>query len=59
MESDWSQGADVPSSVKSSYVTYRTNLRNLPTTVTKPDFSTLNNQSIAEWDINSLMPTKS
>jgi hypothetical protein len=58
VESDWSQGADVPTSIKSSYATYRTNLRNLPTNVTKPDFSTLNNQSIAEWDINSLMPTK-
>jgi len=58
VESDWTQGADVPSAVKSSYVTYRTDLRVLPTTVIKPDFATLNNQSIGEWDINSLMPTK-
>ncbi len=58
VNSDWSQGADVPSAVKSSYATYRTDLRDLPTTVTKPDFATLNNQSIGEWDIDSLMPTK-
>ncbi len=56
--SDWSQGADVPSALKSSYTTYRTDLRELPTTVTKPDFATLNNQSITEWDIDSLMPSK-
>ncbi len=58
VESDWTQGADVPSAVKSSYVTYRTDLRDLPTTVIKPDFATLNNQSIGEWDISSSMPTK-
>ena len=58
VNSDWSQGADVPSDLKSSYATYRTDLRDLPTTVTKPDFATLNNQSIGEWDIDSLMPTK-
>jgi hypothetical protein len=58
VESDWSQGADVPSSLKTEYATYRTKLRDLPTTVTKPDFATLNNQSIGEWDIDSLMPTK-
>ena len=58
VKSDWSQGADVPSDLKSSYITYRTDLRDLPTTVTKPDFATLNNQSIGEWDIDSLMPTK-
>ena len=56
--SDWSQGADVPSALKTSYATYRNDLRNLPTTVTKPDFATLNNQSITEWDIDSLMPSK-
>jgi hypothetical protein len=56
--SDWSQGADVPSALKTSYATYRNDLRNLPTTVTKPDFETLNNQSIAEWNIDSLMPSK-
>ena len=58
VDSDWSQGADVPNAVKSSYVTYRTDLRNLPTTVTKPDFATLNSQTFREWNINSLMPTK-
>ena len=58
VDSDWSQGNDVPSDLKTSYATYRNDLRNLPTTVTKPDFETLNNQSIAEWNIDSLMPTK-
>ena len=56
--SDWSQGTDVPSDLKSSYATYRTDLRDLPTTVSKPNFETLNNQSIKEWNINALMPTK-
>ena len=58
--SDWSQGADVPEALKSSYVTYRNDLRDLPTTATKPDFETLNNQSGNEWIINirALMPTK-
>ena len=60
VDSDWSQGADIPSDLKSPYVDYRTDLRNLPTTVTKPDFDTLNNQSANKWieNINSLMPTK-
>ena len=58
VESDWSQGTDVPSDLKTSYATYRTDLRDLPANVTKPDFDTLNNQSIREWDISSLMPTK-
>ena len=60
VDSDWSQGADIPSDLKSPYVDYRTDLRNLPTTVTKPDFDTLNNQSVNKWieNINSLMPTK-
>ena len=59
-DSDWSQGADVPSDLKASYTTYRTNLRDLPTTVTKPSFSTLNNQEDTKWieDINAQMPTK-
>ena len=56
--SDWSQGEDVPSDLKSSYTTYRNDLRNLPTTVIKPDFETLNNQSINEWNIDDLMPAK-
>jgi len=58
VESDWSQGADVPSDLKTSYATYRTDLRDLPENVTKPDFATLNNQSVGEWDIDGLMPTK-
>jgi|TARA_Y100000310_G_scaffold302590_1_gene340052 hypothetical protein len=41
-----------------NWVTYRQELRDLPATVTKPDFETLNNQSVKEWNINSLMPTK-
>ena len=56
--SDWSQGVDVPSALKNSYATYRNDLRNLPTTVTKPSFETLNNQSISELNIDSLMPSK-
>jgi hypothetical protein len=40
------------------WLTYRQELRDLPTTVTKPDFETLNNQSVAEWNIDGLMPTK-
>jgi hypothetical protein len=60
VDSDWTQGADIPSDLKSSYVDYRTDLRDLPTTVTKPDFDTLDNQSVNKWteNINSLMPTK-
>ena len=46
VESDWSQGADVPSSLKTEYATYRTKLRDLPTTVTKPDFATINGQEV-------------
>ena len=56
--SDWSQGADVPSDLKASYATYRTDLRDLPTTVTKPDFATLNGQETSEWNIDALMPSK-
>ena len=50
----------MPEALKSSYVTYRNDLRDLPTTATKPDFETLNNQSGNEWIINirALMPTK-
>ena len=58
VDSDWSQGTDVPSALKSSYATYRTDLRDLPTTVTKPDFATLNNQEVFDWKIDDLMPTK-
>jgi|TARA_Y100000296_G_scaffold6506_1_gene7927 hypothetical protein len=58
-ESDWSQGLDVPENLKASYVTYRNDLRNLPSTVTKPDFNTLNNQTVNEWitGIKASMPS--
>jgi len=63
IDSDWSQGADVPSDLKASYATYRTDLRDLPTTVTKPDVETLNNESNNEsvdngWNMKNIMPTK-
>tara|TARA_R100000655_G_C2957906_1_gene188378 strand:+ start:578 stop:1003 length:426 start_codon:yes stop_codon:yes gene_type:complete len=59
MDSDWSQVADIPSDLKTSYVTYRNDLRDLPTAVSKPNFDTLNNQEVNKWieDINSLMPS--
>jgi len=57
-DSDWSQGTDIPSDLKTSYATYRQELRDLPTAVTKPDYETLNNQSAEEWNIRSLMPTE-
>ena len=59
-DSDWSQGTDIPSDLKTSYATYRNDLRNLPTTVVKPSFETLNNQGGGEWitNIRALMPTK-
>ena len=55
-ETDWMASNDVtmPENIK----TWRQELRDLPTTVTKPSFETLNNQSFKEWNINSLMPTK-
>ena len=58
--SDWSQGTDIPSALKDSYATYRNDLRDLPTAVSKPSFETLNNQSVNKWheDIGNLMPTK-
>ena len=58
VQSDWSQGADVPSAIKTAWATYRQELRELPTTVTKPSFETLSIQSDVEWNIKSLMPTK-
>ena len=63
IDSDWSQGADVPDALKTSYATYRTDLRDLPTTVTKPDVETLNNESNNEsvdngWNMKNFMPTK-
>jgi hypothetical protein len=62
-DSDWSQGADIPSDLKTPYATYRIDLRNLPTTVTKPSFETLNNLSNStfinnEWHPNFFMPAK-
>ena len=59
VDSDWSQGLDIPTDLKTSYVTYRSNLRDLPITVTKPDFNTLNGQEVNEWivGINSSMPS--
>ena len=59
VESDWSQGLDVPEDLKASYVTYRNDLRNLPATVTKPDFNTLNGQEVNEWivGIKASMPS--
>jgi len=58
--SDWSQGTDIPSALKDSYATYRQELRDLPTAVTKPSFEILNNQSVNKWheDIGNLMPSK-
>ena len=58
VESDWTQGADVPSSIKNEYATYRAKLRDLPTTATKPNYSTLNGQNTKDWNIPSYMPTK-
>ena len=59
VESDWSQGLDVPDALKASYVTYRNDLRNLPSTVTKPNFDTLNSQELNEWivGIKASMPS--
>ena len=58
VRSDWSQGTDVPSAIKTEWATYRQKLRDLPTTVTKPSFETLNNQSDLEWNLKALMPSK-
>ena len=41
---DWTQGADVPSAIKTPWATYRQQLRDLPSTVTKPNFATLDDQ---------------
>ena len=40
------------------WVSYRGKLRNLPATVTKPDYEVLNNLEIADWNISGLMPNK-
>ena len=59
-ESDWASGADVPDATKSAYATYRGKLRDLPTTVTKPAYSTLDNQTEKQMvdHMDTLMPTK-
>ena len=59
-QSDWSQGGDVPSAVKSAWATYREKLRKIPTTVTKPAFSVLDDKEVSTMvsDILELMPTK-
>ena len=36
----------------SEWITHRQELRDLPTTITKPSFATLDGQSITEWDDN-------
>ena len=59
-ESDWASGADVPDATKSAYATYRGKLRDLPTTLTKPAYSTLDNQTEKQMvdHMDTLMPTK-
>ena len=57
-ESDWSQGTDVPSSLKTEYATYRGKLRDLPTTVTKPAYADLIILEVTTSGIDDLMPTK-
>ena len=57
-ESDWSQGADVPSSLKTEYETYRGKLRDLPTTVTKPAYADLIKLEVTTSGSEDLMPTK-
>ena len=54
--SDWSQGNDVPSDTKTKWVTYRTKLRDLPTTVTKPAYSELIKLEVTTSGIDALMP---
>lgn len=34
--SDWTQGADIPDSIKTPYATYRQQLRDLPASITLP-----------------------
>ena len=43
-KSDWTQGADVPSAIKDAWATYRQQLRDLPTTISKPSFATFDVQ---------------
>ena len=43
-KSDWTQGADVPSAIKDAWATYRQQLWDLPTTISKPSFATFDDQ---------------
>ena len=54
--SDWSQGNDVPSDIKTKWSTYRTKLRDLPTTVSKPAYSELIKLEVTTSGIDALMP---
>ena len=54
--SDWTQGADVPSDIKTKWATYRTKLRDLPTTVSKPAYSELIKLEVTTSGIDALMP---
>ena len=54
--SDWSQGNDVPSVTKTKWATYRTKLRDLPTTVSKPAYSELIKLEVTTSGIDNLMP---
>ena len=60
INSDWSQGTDVPSALKTSYATYRQQLRDLPTTVVVPSFETLNSMEGLAFDesVHNALPTK-
>ena len=54
--SDWSQNNDIPSDTKTKWATYRTKLRDLPTTVSKPAYSELIKLEITTSGIDALMP---
>tara|TARA_E500000305_G_C3963842_1_gene208480 strand:- start:9 stop:434 length:426 start_codon:yes stop_codon:yes gene_type:complete len=54
--SDWSQGNDIPSDTKTKWATYRTKLRDLPTTVSKPAYSELIKLEVTTSGIDNLMP---
>jgi len=54
--SDWSQGNDIPSDIKTKWATYRTKLRDLPTTVSKPNYSELIKLEETTSGIDDLMP---
>ena len=54
--SDWSQGNDIPSDIKTKWATYRTKLRDLPTTISKPAYSELIKLEVTTSGIDALMP---